>query len=388
MCIKNTNNSILLHYCFYRFCNKAFDFPTSQISTLKSIDMSAFNEPVLNDQITAEIGLINDSSSLELHGLCERFVALHCDNVELLIKYQERFSLSSFNIIWEEMLKADAKVNFFIFRNPDFLGKYVAIASKASNHVQSSLFAYIRSAIPEIVSEDALPIDESSVIGLDYLTIALSNENLELAETARVHLEGLAKTHCKIIIRNLVSSCRNVATNNVFILRYYAVIAKITTYSDDHFFLCRDSSLIDQLIAFCMSTDDILAQINVVELLVEVASTSAGVGFIVRNPIFRWLFDLIDERVAAFPILVDTALRTLAAIFRKLSDSSKDIFTIIDSASISSFLSSLEQHLEDRDETRRVIGTYFHYPCSYPLVQMDISMQLHNDSNYSALLFL
>lgn len=192
-------------------------------------------------------------------------------------------------------------------------------------------------AVMTMASDDLDTVERASQI-IHYLIS--QNHTIYLSILARQGWErwNIQETHARTVL-----------------LRYYALVSSLVQAKEDLMNEADRLGFLDRLFALCRY-DDILAQVNAIEMLPNIGTTNVGLNALNRLGVIRWLITMgcggDGEEPHAF--LQEDALRALSSIFHHAGEKSILFVEQVDPGSVTIFLKTVRQRLEEGDEVARV----------------------------------
>ena len=189
-------------------------------------------------------------------------------------------------------------------------------------------------------------------LGIDAVALL----DLGVSGHACMLVEELVKVSEESISDVVVASRSHEADATIY-MRYLGVLSRIAAHSDAAFANCLRAGAVDLITGACRSTD-VLVCIVALELLSVLATSRAGLDYLVVSGTFAWLVDLLT---APDVVLQQQALRevsltlTLAAQNQLLDE--RFFLSLQDAKLLPRFLKCLHDQFEVVGTDTRITGT-------------------------------
>ncbi|GAA5810808.1 hypothetical protein MFLAVUS_004235 [Mucor flavus] len=139
-----------------------------------------------------------------------------------------------------------------------------------------------------MVNSDIFPLVLATIAFQDTRTANKASELLYKMAAFPSGLEGFFGPTCTMMLSQLLR------INGTISFRVYDLIIKVAAVSDDAFSRCEASGLLKEFIKELESTD-LLIKINAIELLNEIATTTAGLAFLEKAALLESISAVLDN---------------------------------------------------------------------------------------------
>lgn len=219
----------------------------------------------------------------------------------------------------------------------------IKIIEKSENNINDDIIFHILNYSLSKVSADDLSISE---LASNLIEIFMINYDVE--------------KYLPIVF----SHSHSHINNSTIYIRYITIMAKILTFSDKHFDASLKTGCVNAIFDICQNSNDILAQIVTIELILNFSYTSHGLRYLFTNEVMSWLVITAcgsqNRSITSNELLGPTALRLIGEIL--ISSSSKSLIIDLcwfheESAELmNNFLNAISSYIESSEESNRLIG--------------------------------